>query len=115
MIATVWSTLNFTLAFVLELVAVGALAYWGVRTGRSRTAKILRGVGMAVAVVVLWGMFAAPEASFSVPVAAVATKVLVFGGAAAGLWRLGYRKVAVLFPLVVIANLAVIHFGHLTM
>ncbi|MFE5283339.1 YrdB family protein [Nocardia sp. NPDC056611] len=115
MIATVWSTLNFTLAFVFELVAVGALAYWGVRTGRGRIAKILRGAGTAVAAMVLWGLFAAPEASFSVPVAAVATKVLVFGGAAAGLWQLGYRKVAVVFPLVVIANLAVIHFGQLSL
>ncbi|MFD7843581.1 YrdB family protein [Nocardia sp. NPDC059764] len=115
MIATAWSILNFTLAFVAELVAVGALAYWGVRTGRSRTTKILRGVGMAVAAMVLWGLFAAPEASFSVPAAAVATKVLVFGGAAAGLWQLGHRKVALVFPLVVIANLAAIHFGHLSM
>ncbi|MFE3029747.1 YrdB family protein [Nocardia tengchongensis] len=115
MIATVWSTLNFTLAFVFELVAVGALAYWGVRTGRSRVAKIFRGAGMAVVAMVLWGLFAAPEASFSVPVAAVATKVLVFGGAAAALWQLGHRKLAVAFPLLVVANLAAIHFGHLSL
>ncbi|MTJ60431.1 DUF2568 domain-containing protein, partial [Nocardia seriolae] len=115
MISTAWATLNLTLAFVLELVAVGALAYWGVRTGRGRMAKVLLGVGMAVAAMVLWGLFAAPQASFSIPVAAVGTKILVFGGASAGLWQLGHRTAAIGFPLLVVANLAVIHLGHLSM
>ncbi|MEC3951405.1 YrdB family protein [Nocardia sp. CDC153] len=115
MIATAWSATNLTLAFVFELVAVGALAYWGFRTGRSRVAKVLLGLGMAVAAIVLWGLFAAPQASYSLPVAAVATKVAVFGGASAGLWQLGHRAAAVVFPLLVVANLAVIHFGHLSL
>ncbi|WP_040862200.1 YrdB family protein [Nocardia niigatensis] len=114
MITTAWTAVNLTLAFALELVAVGALAYRGARAGRSRIAKVLLGGGLAVGAMVLWGMFAAPEASFSIPVAAVATKVAVFGGAAAGLWQLGHRAVAVAFPVLVVANLAVIHFGHLS-
>ncbi|MGW4248096.1 YrdB family protein [Nocardia sp. NPDC004722] len=115
MISTAWSAVNLTLAFAFELVAVAALAFWGVRTGHTRAAKVLLGVGMAVAAMVLWGLFAAPQATYSVPVAAVVTKVAVFGGAAAGLWQLGYRTAAVAFPVVVAANLAVIHFGHLSM
>ncbi|GAB2543680.1 YrdB family protein [Nocardia heshunensis] len=115
MISTAWSTLNLTLAFAFELVAVGALAYWGFRTGRGRVAKLLLGAGMAIAAMTLWGLFAAPQASFSIPVAAVATKVVVFGGAAAGLWQLGHRTAAVAFPVLVVANLAVIHLGHLSM
>ncbi|MEC3919714.1 YrdB family protein [Nocardia sp. CDC160] len=115
MLATVWTATNLTLAFVFELVAVGALAYWGFRTGRGRVAKILLGIGMAVAAVVLWGLFAAPQASYSIPVAAVATKIAVFGGASAALWQLGHRATAVAFPVLVVANLAVIHFGHLSM
>ncbi|WP_433563565.1 YrdB family protein [Nocardia sp. CA-151230] len=115
MITTAWTAVNLTLAFVLELVAVGALAYWGVRTGRGRVAKVLLGGGVALAAMVLWGMFAAPQSSFSIPVAAVATKVVVFGGAAAGLWQLGHRTAAIAFPVLVVANLAVIHVGHLSM
>ncbi|MFE3192297.1 YrdB family protein [Nocardia sp. NPDC059240] len=115
MINTVWSTVNLTLAFAFELVAVGALAYWGVRTGRGRVAKVLLGVGMAVAAMTLWGLFAAPQASFSIPIAAVLTKVAVFGGASVGLWQLGHRTAAVAFPVLVAANLAVIHLGHLSM
>lgn len=114
MIHTAWTATNLTLAFVFELVAVGALAYWGVRTGRGRVAKVLLGVGMAVAAMTLWGLFAAPQASYSIPVAAVVTKVAVFGGAAAGLWQLGHRALAVAFPVLVVANLAAIHFGHLS-
>ncbi|AYF73442.1 DUF2568 domain-containing protein [Nocardia yunnanensis] len=115
MIATAWSAANLTLAFVLELIAVGALAYWGVRTGRGRIARVLLGVGLAVAAMTLWGLFAAPQATYSIPVAAVATKVALFGGASLGLWQLGHRTAAVAFPLLVVANLAVIHLGHLSM
>ncbi|MTE16660.1 YrdB family protein [Nocardia aurantiaca] len=114
MIAAAWTVANLTLAFVLELVAVGVLAYWGVRTGRGRIAKALLGAGLAIAAMALWGMFAAPQASFSIPAAAVATKITVFGGAAAGLWQLGHRTATVAFPVLVVANLAVIHFGHLS-
>ncbi|MVU83504.1 DUF2568 domain-containing protein [Nocardia sp. ET3-3] len=114
MILSAWTAVNLTLAFVFELVAVAALAYWAARTGRGRVAKVLLGVGTAVAAMTVWGLFAAPQASFSIPAAAVATKVAVFGGAAVGLWRLGHRTAAVAFPVLVVANLAAIHLGHLS-
>ncbi|MRH87263.1 DUF2568 domain-containing protein [Nocardia sp. SYP-A9097] len=113
--ASPWEVLNLTLAFVLELVAVGVIGYWASRAGRSSMTRILFGVGAAVAVMVLWGMFAAPQASFSVPVLAVLTKLVVFGTATLAWWRLGRRALAVAFPLLVIVNLAVIHFGHLSL
>lgn len=115
MLSTIWQDFNLAVAFGAELVAVGALAYWGYRTGHGRVAKLAWAVGAAVAAMVLWGLFAAPHASVSIPAAAVLTKIAVFGGAALGLWRLGHRTAAVVFPVLVVVNLLVIHLGHLSM
>jgi Protein of unknown function (DUF2568) len=115
MISTAWRLGNLGLAFLLELGAVAALCYWGFRTGNALPTRLLLGIGVPVAAAVLWGLFAAPQATFSVPVLAIATKVLVFGGAAVALWSLDQRVLAIVFPVVVIANLAVINFGHLSM
>ncbi|HEY1571835.1 MAG TPA: YrdB family protein [Pseudonocardiaceae bacterium] len=114
MISTAWRFGNLGLAFLLELGAVAALCYWGFRTGSTLPIRLLLGIGVPVVAAVLWGLFAAPQATFSVPVLAFATKVLVFGGAAPALWQVDQRVLAIVLPVVVIANLAVINFGHLS-
>jgi hypothetical protein len=53
---------NEGLAFLLELVMLGALGWWGVATGGSMIAKVLLGACGPLAAAVVWGMFAAPKA-----------------------------------------------------
>lgn len=113
MIGTAWRLGNLGLAFLLELGAVAALAYWGFRTGGTLPTKLALGIAVPGVAVVLWALFAAPHATYSVPALAVATKVLVFGAAALALWQLDHRVMAVALPVVVVANLAVINLGHL--
>ncbi|HVV19782.1 MAG TPA: YrdB family protein [Pseudonocardiaceae bacterium] len=113
MIGTAWRLGNLGLAFLLELGAVAALGYWGLRTGGTLPTKLALGIAVPGAAVVLWGLFAAPHATYAAPALAVATKVLVFGAAALALWQLDHRVLAVALPAVVVANLATINLGHL--
>jgi hypothetical protein len=115
MIGTAWRVGNLGVAFLLELAALAALGYFGFRTGGALPVKLVLGAALPLVAAVLWGLFAAPQATFSVPALAVATKVLVFGAAALALWQLDYRVLAVVFPAVVVANLAVVNLGHLTL
>ncbi|MGF6881692.1 hypothetical protein ABIA39_002382 [Nocardia sp. GAS34] len=108
---SIWGTANLAFAFGMELAALGALAWWGTRTGEGTAMKIALAVGIPVVAAVLWGLFAAPEATYGIPALAVATKILVFGAASLALWQLDHRIMAVAFPIVVAANLAIIHFG----
>lgn len=111
--AEIWKWSNLTLAFVMELVALGALGFWGWRTGDTMPTKLLLGIGTPVGAAVLWGLFAAPQAQFPNPVLAIIVKLVVFGGAAAGLWAIGHRSAAVVFAVVVAANLLAVKLGHL--
>jgi hypothetical protein len=81
MIGQAFHWANLTVAFLLELCALAALGYWGFRTASGPAAKAALGIGAPLLAAVLWGLFAAPRAPVSIPLASG-------GGAAAGL-RLG--------------------------
>jgi Protein of unknown function (DUF2568) len=53
---------NQTLRFLLELAALAALVYWGLRTGASFLADVLLAVAAPLAFATLWGLLAAPRA-----------------------------------------------------
>jgi hypothetical protein len=98
---------NEGLAFVLELLALGALAWWGADAGGGLAAKIVLGAGAPVLAAVAWGLFAAPRARFRVPLAAVlVVKAIVFGLAAVALAATGRAGLAIAFAAVVVLNTA---------
>ncbi|MEU7769166.1 DUF2568 domain-containing protein [Nocardia sp. NPDC049190] len=110
----IWKWANLTLAFAIELVALAALALWGWKTADETPVKVVLAAGILLLAAVAWGLVAAPNATFDHPLLAVATKVMVFGCAAVGLWAVHYRVAAVVFVAVLVANLLVITLGHLT-
>ncbi|MGQ4617308.1 DUF2568 domain-containing protein [Nocardia sp. R7R-8] len=105
---------NLTLAFGMELVALGALGLWGWKIATAISVKLVLAVGVPLLAALAWGLFAAPTATFGSPLLSVVVKVAVFGSAAAGLWAVGYRVAAVVFVVVLIVNLSAIRLGHLT-
>ncbi|TVT46221.1 DUF2568 domain-containing protein, partial [Amycolatopsis rhizosphaerae] len=83
---------NEGLAFLLELVAFGCLAWWGF------TVNFALGLALPILAIVLWGLFAAPRARFRLPVAGVlAVKALVFGSAAAALYGVDQATLGLVF------------------
>ncbi|WP_158675584.1 YrdB family protein [Nocardia stercoris] len=108
-----WKWGNLTLAFVMELVALGALGLWGWKVSDTLALKIGLAVGVPLAAAVAWGLFAAPQAAIHGTVIGLVVKVVVFGGAALGLWAAHYRTAAVVFAVVLVGNLLAIKLGHL--
>jgi hypothetical protein len=46
----------------LELCALGALGYWGFKTGSVTSTKVVLGVGAPLVATVVWGTFLSPSA-----------------------------------------------------
>jgi hypothetical protein len=69
MIGQAFHWANLTVAFLLELCALAALGYWGFRTASGPAAKAALGIGAPLLAAVLWGLFAAPRAPVSIPLA----------------------------------------------
>jgi uncharacterized protein DUF2568 len=100
---------NLALAFLLELLMLAAFAYWGVQVGGGTLAKVALGVGAPLLTIVVWGLFIAPKAVVTLPAPVnLALRVLVFGLAAVGLAVAGQPAWAVVFGVVVAANLALV-------
>jgi hypothetical protein len=101
---------NLALRFILELCALGALGYWGYRTGSGLLLKIVLTVGAPLLAAVVWGAFIAPKASVPVPIWLwLVLQALIFGLATAGLVATGHQTLAVAFVLAVLINGALMY------
>ncbi|MEU8620677.1 YrdB family protein [Streptomyces sp. NPDC048623] len=99
--------LNEGLAFLLELAALAALAWWGWAFPDATVLRVLLAVAAPASAATLWGLFAAPRARFPVPLPAVlAVKALVFGAATLALYALDRPAWAVAFAAVAVVNTA---------
>ena len=69
---------NLALAFLLELAALVAFAYWGFNASDSTIVRLLLGIGVPVLAIVLWGIFAAPRSARRLKGAAYHTFATIF-------------------------------------
>jgi hypothetical protein len=91
-------------AFLLELAALAALAYWGAVTGSGLWGWVL-GVLTPLAAAVLWGSFASPRAPVHLATAPkLALRLAVLLGGAVALAVDGPRWVAVALAAVVVGD-----------
>ncbi|MEV7414967.1 YrdB family protein [Streptomyces sp. NPDC089919] len=105
MLPTPLHVVNEGLAFFMELAGLALLAWWGWSTGGNTVLRILLAVGAPALAATVWGLFAAPKATFAVPLAAVLlVKALFFGSATAALYALGRTQPALVFALVAVTN-----------
>jgi len=101
---------NLALRFLLELCALGALCYWGFKTGGGAIGKITLGVGAPLVAAVVWGTFLSPRASVALPGTLVLLlQALVFASATAGLVATGHRTLALVFGVVVVVNAVLLY------
>ena len=99
---------NLAVKFALELVAIGAFAYWGSRVDGTVVAFVA-GIGAPLAAVVVWGLFAAPRASRRLPTPQrVPLELGVFALATVALVAAGLTAVGIAFAAVVVVNFALL-------
>ena len=90
---------NLGLAFLLELVAIAAFAYWGFNITDSTVLMIVLGVGTPILAIVLWGIFAAPKSERRLEgTAYLVFKVVFFVLAILALIVAGSDTLGILFP-----------------
>jgi Protein of unknown function (DUF2568) len=96
---------NLALAFLLEICALAAFAWWGYQTGQGTLAKIALAVGAPLVVAVFWGLFVAPRAVFTLlPLWRSLLALTVFGAAAVALFVTGQTALALIFVALALLN-----------
>jgi hypothetical protein len=99
---------NEGLAFLLELVMLAGLAWWGAQAVSGIAGRIALAILTPAAAVVIWALLAAPRARIRLPLPGVlAVKAVVFGGAAVAVYSMGQHALAIGFAVVAVVNTAV--------
>ena len=97
---------NLALSFLLELVAIGAFAYWGFTATTTTPLNVALAVGLAVVSIVLWGIFAAPKSTRRLRGNALLVfKLVFFALAVLALILAGSVALAIVFAVLVVVNL----------
>jgi hypothetical protein len=109
----IWRWSNLGLAFLLELAGLAIFAWWGWHTGGSTAISLLLAIGVPVVAATIWGLVAAPTASYGNPGIKTLVKVAFFVLATAALWTFDHRILAATFVLIVAANFLAIRIGNL--
>ena len=99
--------LALTLRFVLEIGAVAALAWWGIKVGTDDLSRAGLAIFAAVLFIVVWALVVAPKARN--PLSPM-TRWLIGTGllllAVVALWTVGPVELAILFGILVVLDTA---------
>ncbi len=97
--------INLAIAFLLELCALAALAYWGFQVGDGLLLKVVLGIGAPLLMAVIWGRFMAPTSKNRLSGAAyLLVKAVIYGIAAIALATAGQLVLAIIFILASVVN-----------
>ncbi len=97
--------LNLALAFLVELAALVALAFWGVHTGGNALAKVGLGIGAPLLLAVFLGAFMAPRSKRHLTgITYLTVKIVIFALAALALIAADQLALGVIFGVVAILN-----------
>jgi Protein of unknown function (DUF2568). len=102
-------------AFFIEIGALVLLGVWAWRFAPERLIAQLFAVALVVgSAVVLWGLFAAPKATYDQPALAIAVKVLVIGGSLLAAYLILPTWVATSWAALVVVNTVAVTAMRLT-
>ena len=93
--AQIWNWTWLTVAFLSELAALAALAVWGWSIPGPTAVRAMVAIGAPLAAAVLWGLFAAPNATRGGPALTMTVKVVVFGAGVLALLATGSPLLAI--------------------
>lgn len=100
-----FKVLNLALRFMLELILLFSIGYWGFHYGTGLLAQAALGIGLPLLAAVIWGMTISPKARVKLPLAVVLLiEFLIFATAVACLIDSGFVTFAIVFAIVATAN-----------
>lgn len=87
--------INLVVRFVLEIVVLVALAWWGFSASGDLVVRLIAGLGAPLAVMAVWATFVSPRAPRRLPdPTRLGVEVAVFGLGVAALWLVGQAMLA---------------------
>lgn len=99
--------INLSIRFILEIAVLIIFGYWGFHVSQSTVINILLGIGAPLLAAVIWGMFGAPKAPYTLSgLSFFMLEIVMFGLPVIILFFLNKSTLGFVYGLVVAINLA---------
>ncbi|TCZ79338.1 DUF2568 domain-containing protein [Paenibacillus albiflavus] len=96
---------NLAIRFILELVIMFSLGYWGFHYDSNVIVQIALGLGMPLLAAIIWGKTISPKATIRLPLIGVLIiELFIFGMAFLCLIDSGFKVFAMIFGTVAVVN-----------
>jgi hypothetical protein len=105
--------INLGVRFLLEILVLVILGYWGFRVSEGTVMKIIVGIGSPLLVAVIWGMFGAPKATYVLSgLPFLLLEIVIFGLPVAALFFIEKQSIAYIYGVIVIINIILMKIWH---
>lgn len=102
--------INLALRFILEICALFAFGYWGVKSGDGLLFKFILGIGTPLLIAFIWGTFGSPAAPLRVHgIKRLLLEIIIYGLATLALYIAGQPTFAVVFALLTALNMLLMY------
>ncbi|MFF3923027.1 YrdB family protein [Paenibacillus lactis] len=100
-----FTVINLGLRFVLEIILLFSLGYWGFHVGQGVWLSIILGLGLPLLTAVIWGMIISPKATIKLPIGVVLLiEAVLFAAGVLALIDTGFKVFAVVFGIAALVN-----------
>lgn len=97
---------NLGVRFLLEIMALVILGYWGFQVSQGTIMKIILGIGTPLLAAVIWGMFGAPKAPYTLSgFPFLLLEIIIFGLPAVALYFIEKQSLAYIYGIITVVNL----------
>lgn len=100
---------NLTVRFLLEIMTLIILGYWGFHVSQGTLMKVLIGIGTPLLVAGFWAMFGAPKAPYLLAgFSYFILEIVIFGLPMVALISIGKSTWATIYGIITVINLVLI-------
>jgi hypothetical protein len=106
----IFQSIVLLILFLIELVALFSLGYWGFHFNRGWVVRFALGLGTPLIIAVFWGLYVAPKATYpvTIPVRHL-LQIAVFTLASIALYASGQKTIAVGFFVVALIVVSLVY------
>ncbi|MEH7076873.1 YrdB family protein [Neobacillus drentensis] len=109
----VLKVINLGLRFLLEIMVLVILCYWGFKVSEGTILKLILGIGLPILIAVIWGMFGAPKAAYLLSgFPFLLLEIVVFGLPIIALLILDKPMQASIYGIITVINLVLMKFWN---
>jgi hypothetical protein len=102
-------TVNLGIRFILEIAVLVILGYWGFHATPSPLLKMVLGIGTPLVAAVIWGLFGAPRAPYTLTgLPFFMLEIVIFGLPVIILFYLEKQTLGFIYGIVVAINLVLV-------